>query len=68
MKLKPLILLAAGFGLYAVSHSVGLQGDAAPFAEQGVSTERATYHFMALMLLVGALACFITAGVGFFRR
>jgi hypothetical protein len=67
MKLKPLIFLAVAIGLYAVSHSLELRGDAAPFGEHGVSPERAKYHAMALILLVGALGCFIAAAVTAFR-
>jgi hypothetical protein len=63
-----MLLLAVGFGLSYASHLVGLRGDAAPFAEHGVSTQRAAYHLTAIVILLGALACFISAGVMLFRR
>ena len=63
MKLQPLLLIAAAIGLYAISHVLDLQGDAAPFAASGVSTERAVYHLSALVLLLSALGCFIGAVV-----
>jgi hypothetical protein len=68
MKLSPWLLLAIGAGLSAVSRSLELQGDAAPYAESGVSTERLAYHLPALVLLVGALACFVAALWMFIRR
>jgi hypothetical protein len=67
MKLKPLIFIAIAIGLYFVSHSLGLRGDAAPFGANGVSPERAKYHVIALVLLIGALGFFIAAGVTAFR-
>jgi hypothetical protein len=67
MKIKPLILLAIAIGLYFVSRSIELQGDAAPFGADGVSPERAKYHLIALVLLLGALGSFIYAGVSLFR-
>ena len=68
MKLKPMIFLAVAFGLMALSHSLELRGDAAPFVEGGVSTERAKYHLMALVAVVAALGLFIAAGVSIFRN
>jgi hypothetical protein len=59
MKWKPLILIAVGFGLYWVARDVELWGDAAPFVSGGVSTERAKYHILALVLMLGALGFFI---------
>ena len=67
MKLKPLIFFALAFGLMALGRSLELQGDAAPFGENGVSPERAKYHLMALVAVLGALALFIAAGVSIFR-
>ncbi len=68
MKLSPWVLLAIGVGLSAVSRSLELQGDAAPYAESGVSHERLMYHLPALALLVGALVCFVAALRIFIRR
>jgi hypothetical protein len=67
MKLRTIFLLAAGFGLYAVSQSLELRGDIAPFAVSGVSVERATYHIAALIALLAGAACFIFAGLDIFR-
>ena len=67
MNLRSIILLAVAFGLYALSHSLELRGDLAPIVEGGVSTERASYHLGALVLMLGALGCFIAAGVSAFR-
>jgi hypothetical protein len=68
MNLKPILFLALAIGLYFLSRSLELSGDAAPMAANGVSPERAKYHLMALLLLLGALGCFIYAGVSAFRR
>ena len=68
MNFKTLIFLAIAIGLYFVSHSLELRGDAAPLSPGGVSPERARYHIMALVLLLGALSCFIYAGVNAFRN
>ena len=68
MKFKPIVFLAIAIGLYFVSHSLELRGDAAPFSANGVSPERAKYHLMALVLLLGALGCFIYAGLIAFRN
>jgi hypothetical protein len=68
MNLKPALFLAIAIGLYFVSHSLELRGDAAPIAEHGASPERAKYHIAALVLLLGALGCFIYAGVSAFRQ
>jgi len=55
VNLKPLLFLAIAIGLYFVSHALEVRGDAAPLAENGVSPERAKYHLVALVLLLGAL-------------
>jgi hypothetical protein len=68
MTLRPILFLAIAIGLYFVSHSLEVRGDAAPVAENGISPERARYHLMALVLLLGALGCFISAGVSAFRN
>ena len=68
MKFKPLLFLAVGFGLMAVSHSLELRGDVAPIVEGGVSAERAKYHIAALVVLIGALGFFIAAGVTIWRN
>ena len=68
VKVQTLLFLAIAIGLYAVSHSIELRGDAAPFNPNGVSTERAAYHITALVLMLGALGFFIAAGVTLFRK
>ena len=68
MNFKTIFLLALGFGLMSLSHSLELRGDLAPFVEDGVSAERAQYHIMALAALLGAVGCFIYAGIRIFRR
>ena len=68
MNLKPILFLAIAIGLYVVSHSLELRGDAAPIIVGAVSPERAKYHIMALVLLLGALGCFIYAGVSAARK
>jgi hypothetical protein len=67
MRLKPLIFIAIAIGLYVVSRDVELQGDAAPLVPGGVSPERAKYHLIALVVMLGALGFFIAAGVSLFR-
>ena len=68
MSMKFIGCLAVGFGLLFVAHSVGQLGDAAPYNPGGgVSAERAKYHIAALVLDVGAIACFIIALVGMLR-
>jgi hypothetical protein len=67
MKLRFLIYFAIACGLYFVGREVGLQGDAAPLVQGGVSPERAKYHLIALVLTLGALGFFIAAGVRVFR-
>ena len=66
--LRPLILLAVGFGLLSLSRSLELRGDLAPIVEGGVSAERAQYHIAALVLLLGALGFFIAAGLSIWRN
>jgi hypothetical protein len=68
MNLKPVLFLAMAIGLYFVSHTLELRGDVAPLVEHGVSPERAKYHIIALVLLLGALGCFIYAGVSAYRQ
>jgi hypothetical protein len=67
MKLKTIVFIAVGFGLYSLSHSLELRGDLAPLTASGVSPERASYHIMALLVLLAALGLFISAGVSVFR-
>lgn len=61
MKLKPVIFIAAGFGLLWAARGVGTIGDAAPLVPGGVSSERLTYHLTALIMTAGALGLFIAA-------
>lgn len=68
MNFKAIIFLAIAFGLMSLSHSLELRGDLAPFVKDGVSTERLQYHLMALVALIGALGCFVYAGLTVFRR
>ena len=68
MNVKPILFLAIAIGLYFVSRSLELRGDATPISASGVSPERARYHIMALILMLGALGCFIYAGVSAFRK
>jgi len=67
MRTKQIGYIAVGFGLLFVSHSVGQLGDIAPLNPGGVSGERLKYHLAALLLDVGAIACFVTALVGWWR-
>ena len=67
MRFKPVLFIALGAGLYYVSRSVGLMGDAAPLNPGGVSPERLQYHLIALVLMLGALGFFIAALVSLFR-
>lgn len=68
MSFRAILYLAIGFGLVAVSRSVELHGDMAPIIEGGVSPERAKFHIMALVLLLGALVLFVMAGLDIVRR
>lgn len=67
MSFRPIVYLAVAIGLFFVSRSVELRGDLAPLVAGGVSPERAKYHLIALVLLLGALGFFIAAGVSAFR-
>ena len=67
MWFKPIIFIVMAFGLLSLSHSLELQGDLAPFAKDGVSTDQAFYHATALLALLGALGLFVGAGVSLFR-
>ena len=67
MRLKPIIFIAVGFGLYALSRSLELRGDLAPLAQGGASPGRLHYHLMALAVLLAGLGSFISAGIGTFR-
>jgi len=67
VKLRTIILIAIGFGLYSCSHSLELRGDLAPLAAEGVSPERAKFHILALVVLIAGLGCFIAAGLGIVR-
>jgi hypothetical protein len=68
MKLGPWALLTIAGVLSLLSRALEAQGDAAPFAQSGVSHERLVFHLPALALLVAALVCFIAALWGFLRR
>jgi hypothetical protein len=68
MKRSPWLLLAIGGALSLLSRVLEARGDAAPFAESGVSYERLAFHLPALLLLVAALGCFVAALWGFLRR
>jgi hypothetical protein len=67
MNLKPVLFLAIAIGLKTLSHSLELHGDAIPFGPDGATLERTHYHLMALVALLGALGCFIYAGLSAFR-
>ena len=49
--------LVAGLVLSTLSRGFEAMGDAAPFAESGVSGERLMFHSLALALLLAAIAC-----------
>ena len=68
MNPKTLTALASGFGLLFVSRSLEARGDALPFAEAGISSGRLTWHLLALLVLLGAFASFVYAGLSAFRR
>ena len=67
MKLRTMIFIALGFGLYALSHALELRGDLAPLAASGISPERAKYHLLALLVLLAGIGFFIAAGLNAFR-
>ncbi|HTU11710.1 MAG TPA: hypothetical protein VMG08_12530 [Allosphingosinicella sp.] len=62
MNAKTIWSLAIAFGLLSVSKAVEARGDALALADG-----RLTYHLLALGLLLGALGCFIYAGLNAFR-
>lgn len=68
MNPKTMLFIAIGFGLYFVSRSLELRGDAAPLETNGPSLERLQYHGVALVCLLGALVFFVTAAVTALRR
>lgn len=68
MRLKPLVFLAIAVGFWFAGHSLELRGDIAPRLSDGTSPEAAKYHILALVMIIGALGCFIYAGVSLFRR
>ena len=47
-----------GGAMWTLSRGFEAMGDAAPFAEDGVSTERLVFHVLALVLLLGTAVCF----------
>ena len=67
MRFKPILFLAIAVGLYYVARSIGPRGDAAPLNVGGISPERAKYHILALVLMLGAFGFFIAAGVSLLR-
>ena len=67
MGIKPILYIVIAFGLYFFSGAVELRGDLAPVVAEGVSTERATYHIIALLLLIGALGFFVAALLNIIR-
>lgn len=67
MRMKPFLFIGVGVALAYIGRDVGLRGDMAPLVPGGVSPERAKYHMLALVLMLGALACFISAAVSLFR-
>jgi hypothetical protein len=67
MGFRPLLYIVIALVFYYASGAVELRGDMAPVAAEGVSTERATYHIIALLLLLGALGCFVAALVSAVR-
>ena len=58
----------AGMFLSGTSKVIEIRGDIAPYAAEGISGERLLYHGLALLVLLGALACFIQGGRVAFRR
>ena len=63
MNAKAIVSLAIAFDLLVASKSVERRGDLLSLADG-----RLTWHLVALALLVGALGCFIYAGMSAFRR
>lgn len=60
--------IIGGFLLLGVSNFVELRGDIAPVAMSGVSGERLFYHLLALLVLLGGLACFVRGGILAYRK
>jgi hypothetical protein len=59
--MKPFVFIAFGFGLKFISKQVELMGDGAPSMASGVSSARLGYHSLALVILLGAIGCFVAA-------
>lgn len=59
--------IALGIVAIALSRGFEAMGDAAPYAEAGVSGERLTFHLAALVLLIAGGAAFLRALVGAVR-
>jgi hypothetical protein len=59
--MRALVLIASGFGLKFVSKQIELMGDVSP-----AGSSRLGYHAIALVLLIAAIGCFITALVSIF--
>ena len=66
--MKPLVLIAVGFGLWFVSKQVELMGDAAPSMASDPSSARLEYHALALLILTVALGCFVAALISIFGK
>jgi hypothetical protein len=54
--------LLAGGGLYWLARLFERFGDSLPYAAEGISWERLLFHSVALLILFGALFCFLRAG------
>ena len=54
--------LLAGGGLYWLSRLFESVGDSFPYAAEGVSAGRLLFHGAALLILIGAIFCFVRAG------
>ena len=67
MNWKPIVYVVVAMGLSSLGGSLEHRGDLAPVIEGGVSAERAQYHIMALVCMLGAIGLFISAGVSAFR-
>lgn len=62
------IALSLGLVLRTIATGLEAMGDKAPLAAKGVSGERLMFHGAALLLTVGALACFVWALIVLFRK
>lgn len=62
------IALSLGLVLRMIATGLEAMGDKAPLAAKGVSGERLMFHGAALLLTVGALACFVWALIVLFRK